>query len=32
VVDKVGYFPLNEAPSAIGDATSEPVASETNAR
>jgi phosphate transport system substrate-binding protein len=32
VVDKVGYFPLNQAPAAIGDVTSEPVVSETNAR
>ena len=32
VVDKVGYFPLNEAPAMVGDVTRDPVATETNAQ
>ncbi|MFN2441316.1 MAG: phosphate ABC transporter substrate-binding protein [Thermoanaerobaculia bacterium] len=32
VVDKVGYFPLNQGPAAIGGVTIEPVVSETNAQ
>jgi phosphate transport system substrate-binding protein len=32
VVEKVGYFPLNQAPAAVGDVTGEPAMSETNAQ